>query len=321
MKKRQKQSLFTRLLPDLAVLMRVSPLFLIAAGIAMVPVLLQNYQFETVLPVKAVQVEGHLYHLDPEQIKQKVFETLEGGYFTLNLERARAEVMKNAWVKDVSIRRQWPARLIVSVTEKQPVAYWNSHALISEEGDVFIPAVLDGSLLLPHMFGPEGQHKKVWMFMNDIYQPLAAMALQVEALHLDDRRAWKLELVNIASERANHSGDNKGKLLTVRLGRYQAMERFSRFVRVFSAANGPDLSRIQAIDMRYPNGFAVLPETPSNNSNKLTINVQLNIYRRNIYEKIIAMNIETKNIKIIKPFMHPVSELPDEICFHRSRKI
>jgi len=277
------------------------PAIAVAAAMMFVFSAIKQHQFETVLPIRVVKVEGQLDHLDRRVLQQTVLATLEGGYFTLNLSRVRTRLMKDPWVKEVFIRRRWPAQLLVSVIEKQPVAYWNQQAFISAEGNVFQPEIIDQTLLLPRMYGPQGQHKKVWMFMNEIYPPLAAMAMQVKALYLDERRAWKLALADAASEKNTQADNSRNKALIVRLGRYQTRQRFKRFVQVFSSANSPDLAQLQSVDMRYPNGFAVLRKNTVNNNNKFTILDQLNIFNGNIYEKIIAM----KNIRIIKHVLNP----------------
>ncbi|HHO58637.1 MAG TPA: FtsQ-type POTRA domain-containing protein [Thiotrichales bacterium] len=249
------------------------PYLLAGALVTVAAVLLKDLemQFETVMPITQVRVDGEFEHLDANELKARVLAGVDGGYFTVDLNRTRDRLMQNPWVKTVSVRRRWPAELLVTVTEKQAVAYWNEQALISAEGDVFRPVYIDKTLSLPHMIGPQGQHKKAWLFMNEIYQPLTAMALQVDTLKLDDRRAWQLSLIN-----ENFANKSENEPLIIRLGRYNTEARFKRFVEVFSRENSPDLKQIKTIDMRYPNGFAVLKKTqPGENSLMKIINTSV----------------------------------------------
>jgi len=243
---------------------------------------MKKVPFKTVLPIRQVVVKGDFRHLNPVQIKATVMKDIKGGYFTVNLMHIRQQLMTEAWVKQVSVRRHWPAQLIVNVVEKKAVAYWNDTAFISAEGKVFKAKNNVMTELLPHMYGPAGQAKKVWMFMNKIYPPLAQLSLEVKGLYMDNRRAWKLVLNNLAVESpvatktsatarsvagvatTNRSIKNIAVAGTVivRLGRYDTGARFSRFIDVFSRINSPDLSRIKVVDMRYPNGFAILRKTP-----------------------------------------------------------
>src|ERR1700704_5133650 len=44
-----------------------------------------------------------------------------GTFFTMNLDRARAALMRVPWVRRASLSRQWPQRLEVAIEEHQPL--------------------------------------------------------------------------------------------------------------------------------------------------------------------------------------------------------
>lgn len=291
--KRKKQQRVSKTLISWRFIRRLVPYALVSVILSAGLIYFKQVQFKTVLPIRQVSVEGTLKHLDRTQIKTMVMNNVEGGYFTLNLTHARERIMKNAWVKSVSIRRRWPAQLIVNVKEKKAVAYWNKHAFISAEGEVFKPVKMDTTMLLPHMYGPEGQQKKVWMFMNRIYPPLASLSLQVDALYLDQRRAWKLVLSYLAADKTT-AAKKQDETLTLRLGRYDTDTRFNRFIHVFSRVDSPDLNQIKTIDMRYPNGFAVLRKAQLNEKNKLAMCDVFNNISSSISDNILGDRTENK---------------------------
>ncbi len=259
---RKKTNVFTRVGHAWKKIIGTVPYLVLAGIIGTSALYLKDIKIETVLPVERVTVEGELEHLGREQIEQMVLTNIEGGFFTLDLSRTRQALLGEPWVQNVSVRRRWPAELIVSITEKQAVAYWNSDSLISRQGEVFTPESIPASLKLPRMSGPDGQHQKVWMFMNRVYRPLASLALEVASLQLDDRRAWQLELedtsaVNLTTKKLHTGNMGQGNHLIIKLGRYDTEIRFERFIRVFSSVGTADLKHFKVIDMRYPNGFAV----------------------------------------------------------------
>jgi len=254
--KRKGQSNFSGLVNFLKTLLKLLPYFVFTVVLLFAIDYLRNKEFDTILPIKSVTVEGVFQHLGRSEIEQVVLNNIEGGFFTLELDEARERLLQNPWVKSVSVRRHWPAELIVTVEEKRAVAYWNEQSFISESGDVFSPKPMPSAMLLPKMFGPTGQHEKVWLFMNEIYQPLASLDLNVAALYLDERRAWKIDL-----EGTEKNGLPVKNSLLVNLGRYDTKPRFERFVRVFSKLASLGLINFKAMDMRYPNGFAVLKKT------------------------------------------------------------
>lgn len=255
MKRKNKTSLLKNILKTLPVLV---------AGVAVIylGVLIKDIEVPTMLPVNDVQVVGELSFLDRDEIEAIVMDKIDGGYFTVDLNEIRNTLTQDPWVNDVSLRRRWPAGLNVIIDEHEPVAYWNDDGYINESGEVFKPENMDVSLNLPKLNGPEGHHKNVWKFMNELYQEMALLEYEVVRLKLDDRRAWQL----VITGNANAETDNlAGRDISVRLGRFDTEKRLRRFVRILPAltaeyglaAGELTENNIKVIDMRYPNGFAV----------------------------------------------------------------
>lgn len=255
MRRKSKISLLKKTLKTLPVLFGI--VVVIYAGL-----LLRDIELPTVLPVNEIQVNGDLHFLNKEKIKSMVMENISGGYFTVDLSYMREILLQKPWVKDVSLRRKWPASLNVFIEEQVPVAYWNNDAYLSESGYVFKPLVINKELNLPDLNGPEGQHNNVWKFMNVLYKETALLNYEVVRLDLDERRAWRLIIVA--------QSDTDDNQVDVKLGRFDTAKRMQRFVRILPALttgydktgygkskNGVVENRIKVIDMRYPNGFAV----------------------------------------------------------------
>ena len=227
-----------------------------ALSVAAVAVLYLGSQLKSVdvpdiLPVEQIDVAGDLRFIDRGEVQKIIAANIDGGYFTVDLGRIREQLQKLPWVKDVAVRRQWPAGLQVNIEEQKPLAYWNDNAYINQDGDVFQPAKVDHALALPQLNGPAGQQDKVWQFMNRLYREMALLDFDVIRLDLDQRRAWQMQIVE--------AGEEKAKPVTIRLGRFDTEKRLQRFIRVLPALmrNRKNGEAIATIDMRYPNGFAV----------------------------------------------------------------
>ncbi len=250
MKKKNKTTL-------LKPLMKVLPVLMIMAVVAYGGMFVSEIEIPTVLPVDNVQVHGELKFLDKNEIETIVRNNISGGYFTVDLANVRSILMHKPWVKNISLRRKWPASLSVYVDEQVPVAYWNDDAYLSEKGEIFKPVKINKTLNLPALNGPEGQQQNVWKFMNVLYRETALLDYEVVQLVLDERRAWQLLIT------ANDGSNNEK--INVRLGRFDTEKRMRRFIRILpalaSASGLPGAAllenRIKQIDMRYPNGFAV----------------------------------------------------------------
>lgn len=199
------------------------------------------------LPVFAfhdVVVSAPLERARGEHLEAVIRAELDGTFFTMNLEQARASLEQVPWVRRVALRRQWPQRLEISVEEHAPLARWNATALVNVEGEVFA-ADHDGDL--PQFDGPEGRSAEMTARFREWTNALAPLALALEAMRLSPRGGWQLRA-------RGESGP-----LTLDLGRDEPSSRLARFL----AAHGRTLgalaragTRIEHVDLRYRNGFA-----------------------------------------------------------------
>lgn len=218
--------------------------------------MIKDVEVSTVLPIAGVEVRGDLIFINKAEIRSIVEDNISGGFFTVDLNRVREIVSQQPWIESVSLRRKWPDALEVFVEERKPIAYWNEDGYISENGHVFKPEVIDKTLNLPDLDGPDGQHNNVWKFMNVLYKEMSMLNYTVTSLELDERRAWQLKI-----EKSVGAGDEQTRSgINVRLGRFDTEKRLRRFVRVLpELASKKEFAddKINVIDMRYPNGFAV----------------------------------------------------------------
>jgi len=214
--------------------------------------LINNSEVPTMFPIDEVNIVGELKFLDKAKIAQIVGDNIAGGYFTVDLNKARDVLLQQPWLKSVSLRRQWPASLNVFLEEQVPIAFWNDDSYIGDNGNVFKPESIDRRLNLPVLHGPVGQHENVWQFMNILYKEMALLEYEVVRLDLDNRRAWQLEVTGLYGK--------ENMQISVKLGRFETEKRLRRFVHILPALmaeNSQMNNMIKVIDMRYPNGFAV----------------------------------------------------------------
>lgn len=200
-----------------------------------------NQWADDVFPVKSVQIEGEFKFLDKARLKAQVLPAAAGGFFTADLLAIRQRLVGMAWVENVSVRRQWPDRLLVQVVEKQPVVYWGEKGVISSKGALFEPQNRL-SIELPHLSGPQGQHQVMLAELARMQAWLLETGFYIRQIEQNARRSWTLRMT---------TG------LELRLGRMQLHERLHRFVSIYKTHFKNEKREIKHIDMRYTNGFAV----------------------------------------------------------------
>ncbi len=193
-------------------------------------------------PVRQVQIGGTFHHLSPSRLKAALAGVVSGSFFTVNVRAVRAAADALPWVQSATVRRVWPATLVVRVLERVPFARWGTGALMSADGAVFHPREIGDLSGLPELHGPAGTGDLVLRRYREYAPLLAAVGLRLRRLNLDARRSWRMELAGG---------------LHIRLGRGHLTRRLKRFLSVYPVAFAGRVHDIQTVDLRYTNGFAV----------------------------------------------------------------
>jgi len=196
-----------------------------------------------VFPLREVRVTNAVALVSREQVETLIRREIKGNFFTLDLAAARGAFAKLPWVRSVSMRRRWPDRLEVTLEEHVPLARWGNLALVNNHGEVF-NAAYDG--ILPLFVGPPESAKEIATQFEYFRRSLAVIGKVPAQVQVTPRRAWQIRI---------EGGP------TLELGREQVEARLARFVGAYGRTLGRFDRRIDFVDLRYANGFAVrIPE-------------------------------------------------------------
>jgi len=191
-----------------------------------------------VFPLQTVQLVAIPQRADAAQIEEIVRNELRGNFFTVDLESTRKAFEKLPWVRKVSVRRQFPWKLEVTLEEHEALAHWNDTELVNTQGEVFSAETEN---VLPKFIGQENTSAEVTQMYKTFGSQLAPLKRSVVQISLSPRRAWQLRL---------DSG------MVLKLGREQAQERLARFVAVYPYRLASMPRTVSYVDLRYRNGFA-----------------------------------------------------------------
>ena len=211
-----------------------------------------------VFALKQVQVEPvagqTLKHINKSVVKRQVLETVQGNFFSVRLEDVKRGFESMPWVRHANVRRVWPNGLIVSIEEQKPFGTWggpDSHALINNHGEIFAGRVSEVSddVRLVDFHGPDDAGKEVMSLYekaNNWFKPWGA---EVVSLALTERYAWHIKLSNGIKVEFGRDEESSDKTLTE--------ERVARLFKYWPQVQEKWPNRIDAVDLRYANGFAV----------------------------------------------------------------
>ena len=228
----------------------LADMLLLAGGLLLAWAGTMALQRLPVFPLRQLVVATPLDQVSRAQIEYTARSVVSGNFFTVNLDTAQAAFERMPWVRTATVRRLWPDGIELNLEEHRAAARWTPQdgepRLVNTRGEVFTASSRDA---LPVFTGPEGSASRVLTRYEEFRDSLGAIGRKPVVVHLSAREAWQIRL-------------DDGVVLE--LGRDQARhpltERLNRFTSHYAAASGAVSSRLHAIgavDMRYPNGFAL----------------------------------------------------------------
>jgi cell division protein FtsQ len=195
-----------------------------------------------------------LKHINKPVVKQQVLETVQGNFFSVRLEDVKRGFESMPWVRHANVRRVWPNGLIVSIEEQKPFGTWggaDSHTLMNTHGELFAGRVSDvgDGIQLIDFSGPEDASKEVMRLYEKANAWFKPWSAEVKSLTLSERYAWHVKLSNGMKVEFVRDEENSDKTLTE--------DRVARLFKYWPQVQEKWANRVDAIDLRYANGFAV----------------------------------------------------------------
>lgn len=199
-----------------------------------------------------ITVTGDVTHTNVATLRVNVAPQLRGGFFTVDLGSVRRAFEAVPWVRQASVRREFPNRLRVTLQEHRAVALWGedgASTLVNNFGEVFEanPDEVENDDL-PRLSGPAGQAPQVlamWQALAPLFEPLD---LVLDQLALTGRGSWQATL-------------DTGAVLE--LGRGEPAEvlprvrRFTQTVTQAASRYGRQPEALVSADLRYGDGYAM----------------------------------------------------------------
>lgn len=195
-----------------------------------------------------------LKHINKPVVKQQVLETVQGNFFSVRLEDVKRGFESMPWVRHANVRRVWPNGLIVSIEEQKPFGTWggsDSHILMNIHGELFAGRISDvgDGIQLIDFYGPEGASKEVLRLYEKANAWFKPWDAEVKNLTLSERYAWHVKLSNGMKVEFGRDEENSDKTLTE--------DRVARLFKYWPQVQEKWANRVDAIDLRYANGFVV----------------------------------------------------------------
>nr|WP_113864972.1 cell division protein FtsQ [Brenneria salicis]NMN90599.1 cell division protein FtsQ [Brenneria salicis ATCC 15712 = DSM 30166]RBP66907.1 cell division protein FtsQ [Brenneria salicis ATCC 15712 = DSM 30166]RLM32118.1 cell division protein FtsQ [Brenneria salicis ATCC 15712 = DSM 30166] len=199
------------------------------------------------LPLSRMVVTGERQYTTNDDIRQAILALGSPGTFmTQDVNVIQQQIERLSWIKQASVRKQWPDELKIHLVEYVPVARWNDLLMVDAEGNSFsVPTERIGNRKMPLLYGPEGSETDVLEGYRTMNQVLAARKFTLKMVAMSARHSWQLGLEDD---------------IRLELGRDDRERRLARFIELYPLLQRQaqaEEKRLSYVDLRYDSGAAV----------------------------------------------------------------
>ena len=198
--------------------------------------------------VEQVLIEGKVNYISEQEVLAAVNSFISESLLLVDMQEIKQVLETMPWIRSVTIRREWPDTMVLSVIEEKAIARWGEKRLLNQDGAIIAPNNIIGLESLAILSGPPGTERKVMEQYQLFSQLLYQRGLKIAELDLNERAAWKLTLANGVH---------------INIGKSQLMEKMRRLVDFAKNSLIEQMDEIESIDLRYTSGIAV--KTKENN--------------------------------------------------------
>jgi cell division protein FtsQ len=196
--------------------------------------------------IRAIRIDGDVGRNSVHTIRANALPKLSGNFLTADLSAARRAFESVPWVRRAVVRREWPNRLHVSLTEHQAVALWGETGLLNAQGEVFEANVGDvDDENLARLEGPVEAAPLALELYRGLVPMFEKMETSIDRLSVNARGSWSVAL---------DSG------LQMELGRgspSEVLQRTRRFMETATQVSQRFGQPIVFADLRHADGYAV----------------------------------------------------------------
>ncbi len=191
-------------------------------------------------PVQRFVISGDLTKAEQDLLTKMLGEQQFEGILSTDLEEVADTVQAVNWTRDVTVRREWPDRLVITLIKQRPVARWSPAQYVSTSGELLdMPDAYPG---LPTFSTQLSDPKKAMEVYRLISQVTSRAGLKVQRLEENAQGEWEVSF-------------NDGLRLAV--GSEHLSDRLQRFLAVYRRVLIDSERPASYADARYTNGVAV----------------------------------------------------------------
>jgi cell division protein FtsQ len=192
--------------------------------------------------IKTIEIQSALNEVSKSDIRTIAGNYMHDGFFTVDLSSFENQLNDIPWVYRANIKRQWPSKLVIDISEQQPYFRWGEHHLINKYAEVFYVGDTQKYTSLPLLLGVKGRERH----LIDLYYKYSASFKQVgtDILKLKEDARYDKEITLVDG-------------ISINVGRENIDKQIERCLYSFAMFTKAEREAIASIDLRHSNGFAI----------------------------------------------------------------
>ena len=193
-------------------------------------------------PVTDVNILGRLEYASEKQIQTVIREELSEDFVKVNIRSLRNKLLDIAWIEKVSVRRIWPEKLEIQLTEHVPIARWGEDAVINQYGKK-IEVGENGFLQsLPYLSVQRSDEAEVVSKYLFAQEKLDALGFNVNELEVSAINEWTFKV---------------NSRVILNFGQGALTQKLDRLSEIYQKKLRNKVKEISSVDLRHKNAVAI----------------------------------------------------------------
>ena len=194
------------------------------------------------LPISRIDLKGDRKFIKDVDLQAVIEKYKQTNLYLLDTDTLRTDLETLPWVRSVTLRKAWPAHLIVGIEEQHPVAFWGRERLMNQYGELFAAELPSMRGVFPTLYSPQDNGREMGERYLEVKEWLKGLPLELSELTEDESGSWRIKI-------------KEGP--EVMIGSEDQRLRMQRFRVGFQQELAKKLNNVRRVDLRYTNGFAV----------------------------------------------------------------
>ncbi len=146
------------------------------------------------LPLSKMVVTGERHYTRNDDIRQAILALGSPGTFmTQDVNIIQSQIERLPWIKQASVRKQWPDELKIHLVEYVPIARWNDQHMVDAEGNAFSVRRIAPANRIYRCYTVRRQRERSAAGYRDMGQVLAKDKFTLKVAAMTARRSWQLD--------------------------------------------------------------------------------------------------------------------------------